>query len=169
MDKGTIQGWLLLGLVLFGIGYCASQGSGETTTSLDDQYFQDVAEQAKSDWEIEQDAANFQNYVEEQNDLENQNDFGSDIMFCADTDSMVGEYAFCKIPIAFCSYQPSEAGSPTFCNDKPYPNNDFTLVVWDQDWSDYDGRCILVDGIVTTYGGNPQIIATDRRQVQDCE
>lgn len=156
-------------VLVIGLAYCSSQGSNKSTTSAEDQYFQDVADQAKSDWEIEQDAENFNKYIEEQNNIERQNDSTTDIMLCADTDSLIGEYAFCKIPVAYCFYQPGEAGSPTFCNDEPYPNHAFTLVVWGEDWSDYDGRCILVDGIVTTYGGKPQITATGRGQVLECK
>jgi RNA polymerase-binding transcription factor DksA len=172
MNKETII-WIVLGVIA--LAYCSSQGNNDSTTSnnsrtsIEDQYSQDVADQAKSDWEIEQDAENFNKYVEEQNDIESQNNSITDIMLCADTGSLIGEYAFCKIPVAYCSYQPGETGSPTFCNDRPYPNNAFTLVVWGDDWSDYDGRCILVDGIVTTYNGKPQIIGTDRRQVLDCK
>lgn len=166
MKKETIF-WIVLGVIA--LAYCSSQGNNNSTTSIEDQYQQDVADQAKSDWEIEQDAENFNNYIEEQNNIERQNNSTTDIMLCADTGNLIGEYVFCKIPVTYCSYQPSETESPTFCNDEPYPNNAFTLVVWGEDWSDYDGKCILVNGIVTIYDGKPQITATGRGQVLECK
>jgi hypothetical protein len=172
MKKETIF-WIVLGVIA--LAYCSSRGnnnsitSNNSTPSIEDQYLQDVADQAKSDWEMEQDAENFNNYIEEQNNIERQNNSTADMMLCADTGNLVGEFAFCKIPVAYCSYQPSEAGSPTFCNDEAYPNNAFTLVVWGEDWSDYDGKCILVNGNVTIYDGKPQITATGRGQVLECK
>lgn len=90
------------------------------------------------------------------------------ILLCKDTYSKVGSNVMCKIPRAYCSYQPSTKGKPTFCNDARYPNNNFTLVVWGQDWSDLDGRCIIVSGRVNLYDGKPQIEATTRSQVTYC-
>jgi SH3-like domain-containing protein len=89
-------------------------------------------------------------------------------LLCANTNSYLGQVVTCKIPKAYCSYQPSASGSPTFCNDKPYPNHNFTLVVFGEDWSDYDGKCLLVTGLITSYIGLPQINATNRSQVASC-
>lgn len=50
-------------------------------------------------------------------------------------------------------------GSPTFCNDIPYPNQDFRLVIIGEDWSDYDGQSIVVAGTLSRYRGLLQIIA----------
>ncbi len=90
-------------------------------------------------------------------------------VLCKDTGGNIGEYVFCKIPNAHCSYQPGEMGSPTFCNDEPYPNHAFTLIVWREDWSDLDGKCIYVDGVISAYDGKPQITATGRGQVLECK
>jgi hypothetical protein len=90
------------------------------------------------------------------------------VLLCADTGTHIGEYLSCKIPRAYCSYQPSVSGSPTFCNDAPYPTNNFTLVVWGSDFSRYDGQCIIVSGLITRYNGKPQITAEGQPQVSYC-
>ena len=87
---------------------------------------------------------------------------------CATMSGRAGELVKCKIEHAYCSYQPSTSGSPTFCNNAPYPNHDFTLLVWGEDWSDYDGECIVVSGIVSIYQGKPQIEAFGRSQISLC-
>lgn len=79
------------------------------------------------------------------------------ILFCRNTNTYIGEYVTCKIPRAYCSYQPNVSGSPTFCNDAPYPNHDFTYVVWGRDFSSLDGQFLLVSGYVSLYKGKSQI------------
>ena len=86
-------------------------------------------------------------------------------LLCKDTYNMVGSTVKCKIPRAYCSYQYTTSGRPTFCNDAQYPNHNFILVVWGSDWSDLDGRCIIVSGRVSFYDGKPQIEASNRSQV----
>lgn len=88
---------------------------------------------------------------------------------CSETADQIGEQVSCRIERAYCEYYPSVDGSPTFCNDRPYPNHKFTLVVFDEDWSDYDDECIIVSGFVTLYRGRPQIQAFSRSQVSYCE
>ena len=80
----------------------------------------------------------------------------------------IGQIVTVQIDRAYCSYRPDVNGSPTFCNDAPYPTHDFTMLVWDQDWSDYDGRCICVYGKVTPYKGKPQIVLESRSDVSVC-
>jgi len=65
---------------------------------------------------------------------------------CTETGALSGHNVTCIITRAFCSYQPKTLGKPTFGNDAPYPSHHFALVVWGQDWSDYDGRCLKVTG-----------------------
>jgi Bacterial SH3 domain len=89
-------------------------------------------------------------------------------IYCANTKSYAGSYVTCKIPFAYCEYQPSTSGSPTFCNDAPYPRNNFTLVFWSIDRSDLGGKCILVSGYVELYNGKPQIVADSSTQVSYC-
>jgi hypothetical protein len=85
---------------------------------------------------------------------------------CAD--SVVGQSTTCRIARAYCDYRPDVEGAPTFCNDAPYPSNSFTLLIWGEDWSDYDGKCLDVTGLVVRYKGKPEIVATSRSQVELC-
>lgn len=81
----------------------------------------------------------------------------------------VGESVQVRVERAWCSYQPGINGAPTFCNDARYPGHAFTFLVWGQDWSDLDGRCVLVEGKVEMYDGLPQIETVDRTQVRVCD
>jgi len=66
-------------------------------------------------------------------------------------------YVTCRIQKAYCSYQPSVNGQPTYCNDAPYPDHSFTYLVWGQDVSYLNGHCLLVKGEISYYNGKPQI------------
>jgi hypothetical protein len=70
-----------------------------------------------------------------------------------------GNSTTCIIEKAYCSYQPKIKGSPTFCNDGPYPKNIFTYLVWGNDLSNLSGHCIIVSGKVILYKGKPEIEA----------
>lgn len=82
--------------------------------------------------------------------------------------AQVGEEVTCRMPHAYCSYQPLVSGSPTFCNDAPYPTHAFTLLRWGEDWSYLDGKCLLVTGSIALYQGKLQIVAESISQVQVC-
>ena len=88
------------------------------------------------------------------------------IVDCANTGA--GSFVTCRIGRANCSYRQDINGDPTFCNDAPFPSHSFTLLVWGQNWSDYDGRCLLVTGQVTRFEGKLQIVATSRSQIESC-
>jgi len=75
----------------------------------------------------------------------------------------------CKISKAYCSYKPNIKGSPTFCNDAPYPSHGFTLLVWGKDWSKFNGKCLIVTGYNHLYKGKPEIEATSESQVTICD
>jgi uncharacterized protein YraI len=90
-----------------------------------------------------------------------------DIILCSNAPAYTN--VTCKIKRAYCSYQPSTSGQPTFCNDFPYPNNQFTFLVWGSDWSDLDGYCLIVSGYIDMYAGEPQIVASSRSQVSFCQ
>jgi len=87
---------------------------------------------------------------------------------CTDTYPHIGEFVSCAIPQAYCTYHPETEGHPTVCNDPPYPDHEFTLRAWESDWSDLDGRCIIVNGLVEYYRGKPQIVPASRSQVSLC-
>jgi len=89
-------------------------------------------------------------------------------MPCSDAGRYLGKEVICMIRRAYCSYRPDIKGSPTFCNDAPYPGHEFTLLVWEQDWSEFDGECLLVTGILSRYKGKLEIIAESRSAVQRC-
>ena len=89
-------------------------------------------------------------------------------MDCWKADSYAGNTVTCQIDRAYCSFRPDIGGSPTYCNDAPYPSHSFTLLVWGSDWSDYDGKCLIVEGFVSRYNGKPQIVAEYRSQVSKC-
>lgn len=88
---------------------------------------------------------------------------------CADLADQVGHTVTCVIRQAHCSYREDIEGAPTFCNDAPFPSHDFTLLVWGQDWSEYDGRCLVVSGFLSRFEGQPQIVAESRSQVSFCD
>jgi hypothetical protein len=90
-------------------------------------------------------------------------------LLCSQTDGHVGEYVTCRIERAYCDFRPDVNGGPTFCNDRPYPNQNFQLVIFGEDWSDYDGYCIMVSGNVSLYRGVPQIQGYSRSQVSYCQ
>jgi uncharacterized protein YraI len=90
------------------------------------------------------------------------------ILLCSEMINYVGRNMVCKLPRAYCSYKPETNQSPTFCNDAPYPSQNFALVVYENDWSDLDGYCIVVTGVVTLYQGTPQIEVSSRSQVSYC-
>lgn len=79
-----------------------------------------------------------------------------------------GTFVTCQIDRAYCSYRPDVNGQPTFCNDAPFPGHSFTFLVFGQDWSDFDGHCLLVTGQITRFRGKPQIEATSRSQAEFC-
>ncbi len=94
---------------------------------------------------------------------------GSHAVPSEQAENYIGQIVTVQMDRAYCSYRPGINGSPTFCNDAPYPSHDFTMLVWDQDWSDYDGRCICVYGEVTPYKGKPQIVLESRSDVSLCD
>jgi len=89
-------------------------------------------------------------------------------ILCKDTLPNVGSKLTCTIEKSYCTYYPNTNEKPTFCHDALYPNHQFTLVAWGSDWSDYDGKCIVINGIVTNYLDKPQIEALNRSQVSLC-
>jgi hypothetical protein len=59
-------------------------------------------------------------------------------------------------------------GKPTFINfDKPYPSQDFTVMIWDDERAafgnleKYAGSQVCVYGAITMYRGKPEMILRD--------
>ena len=75
--------------------------------------------------------------------------------------------------IASTRYAHGSNGAPTYLNfDKPYPENDFTVVVWGRDRGnfpykpeDLKDHQACVYGRIDDYRGKPQIIALRPEQI----
>ena len=71
-------------------------------------------------------------------------------------------------------YAKSAKGEPTFLNlDEPYPKEVFTILIWGSDRGkfgtpedEYKGLRVCVTGKITSYRGRPEVVATDRNQVE---
>jgi hypothetical protein len=86
---------------------------------------------------------------------------------CFDTVNRIGDHISCKLEKAYCDYF-SALDSLTSCSDRPSPDHTFTLIVLGQDWSDYEGQCIIVSGYLEVERGALQIQAFHRSQVSSC-
>jgi hypothetical protein len=81
----------------------------------------------------------------------------------------LGQVKTVRIELSHCAYKPGINGSPTFCNDQPYPDHVFTYLVWGQDWSHFDQACVLVTGEIVEYGGKSQIEVEEEGQIVPCD
>jgi endonuclease G len=86
----------------------------------------------------------------------------------------VGEQGTVCGMVASSRYVSTSHSKPTFLNfGKPYPQEEFTVVIWSDDRSKfghpeetYLHKNICVTGDITSYRGTPQIIARDPRQIK---
>jgi hypothetical protein len=90
------------------------------------------------------------------------------IVACFEMADRIGDIIKCKMEKAYCDYLPDVEGSPTFCSDRPAPDHVFALVVFGEDWSSYDGQCLLVSGYLEVDRGTLQIQALQPSQVSSC-
>jgi hypothetical protein len=86
-----------------------------------------------------------------------------------DAANYLGQVITVRVALSYCAYKPGINGSPTFCNDQPYPNHGFTYLVWGEDWSHYDQMCVLVSGEIVEYDGKQQIVVEEEEQITPCE
>jgi DNA/RNA endonuclease YhcR with UshA esterase domain len=71
-------------------------------------------------------------------------------------------------------YAKSSKGEPTFLNlDEPYPREVFTILIWGSDREkfgmpedEFKGLRVCVTGKITSYRGRPEIVATEREQIE---
>jgi hypothetical protein len=85
----------------------------------------------------------------------------------------VGEYAEVCGVIADTNYARRSRGSPTYLNfDKPYPESEFTAIVWGKDRKHFAvkpetllNHKACVYGKIETYKGKPQIILVRPEQI----
>ncbi len=72
------------------------------------------------------------------------------------------------------SFASESRGQPTFLNfDKPYPNQVFTVVIWGTDRQKFEepekkyrDKQLCASGVIGTYRGIPQIVATEPGQLK---
>jgi hypothetical protein len=88
---------------------------------------------------------------------------------CLGLANRVGDHISCKMERAYCDYLPVLEGGQTLCSDRPAPDHTFTLMVSGEDWSDLDGRCLIVSGYLEINKGMLQIQALSRDQVSFCD
>jgi hypothetical protein len=87
--------------------------------------------------------------------------------------SHVGEAATVCGTVASANYAVRTKGQPTFLNlDQPYPQQVFTILIWGSDRSkfgspevDSKGKRLCATGVIQSYKGKPEIVATDPRQL----
>jgi hypothetical protein len=87
---------------------------------------------------------------------------------CFEAFERIGDEITCKMERAYCDYFPEVEGSPTVCVDRPAPDHNFALIALDQDWREYDGKCLVVKGLLDIDWGVLQIHALRRDQVSLC-
>jgi hypothetical protein len=76
--------------------------------------------------------------------------------------------------VASTRYAKSSKGQPTFLNlDEPYPKEVFTILIWGSDREkfgtpedEYQGLRVCASGNITSYRGRPEIVATERGQIE---
>lgn len=99
--------------------------------------------------------------------------FGQKKLIPSEAKEHFGETATVCGEVVSTRYAESSKGQPTFLNlDKPYPNQIFTAVIWGENRSkfgkpedDYKGKQICVSGKITAYAGQPEIVATEPKQI----
>jgi DNA/RNA endonuclease YhcR with UshA esterase domain len=77
--------------------------------------------------------------------------------------------------VASSRYLSTSRSRPTFLNlGRPYPNEDFTVVIWPEDRAKfgepetkYFHKNICVTGEITLYRGSPEIIARSSPQIRE--
>jgi hypothetical protein len=85
----------------------------------------------------------------------------------------IGETATVCGVVASTRYAAGTKGQPTFLNfDLPYPRQLFSVVIWGSDRPKFGtpdttlmGKRTCVTGIIQSFGGKAEIIATDPRQL----
>jgi len=91
-----------------------------------------------------------------------------------DAKDHVGEQATVCGKVASTHFAKSTKGEPTFLNlDEPYPRQNFTILIWGRDRykfgapeTRYRDAQVCVTGTITTYRGNPEVVASDSGRVQ---
>lgn len=93
----------------------------------------------------------------------------ADWVLSSEAKDFLGQVKTVRVETSHCSYKAGINGSPTFCNDQPYPDHAFTYLIWGLDLSHYDQECILVTGEISAYDGKPQIVVDEVTQMEFCD
>lgn len=92
----------------------------------------------------------------------------------AEAKDHIGERATVCGKVASTHYAKSSKGEPTFLNlDEPYPKEIFTILIWGSDREkfgtpeiEYWDVRVCVTGKITSYRAVPEIVATERAQIE---
>ncbi|MFZ1972163.1 MAG: hypothetical protein WAU89_04910 [Candidatus Acidiferrales bacterium] len=92
----------------------------------------------------------------------------------AEAKGHIGERATVCGKVASAHYARSSKGEPTFLNlDEPYPREVFTILIWGSDREkfgspelEYKASRICATGKIINFRGVPEIIATERPQIE---
>jgi hypothetical protein len=92
----------------------------------------------------------------------------------AEAKDHIGDRATVCGKVVSTHYAKSPKGAPTFLNlDEPYPKEVFTILIWGSDREkfgapedEYKGLRVCVTGKITSYRGRPEIVATERGQIE---
>jgi hypothetical protein len=83
----------------------------------------------------------------------------------AEAYSHEGEMATVCGKVTGVHYAANSRGKPTFINfDKPYPSQDFTVMIWDDDrpafgnLDKHTGGQLCAHGVITEYRGKPEMV-----------
>jgi DNA/RNA endonuclease YhcR with UshA esterase domain len=97
----------------------------------------------------------------------------ADALTAQEASRHVGETATVCGTVASANYAVRTRRQPTFMNlDRPYPNQIFTVVIWGADRPKFGspeanllGKHVCASGLIESYRGKPEIIATDPKQL----
>jgi DNA/RNA endonuclease YhcR with UshA esterase domain len=86
----------------------------------------------------------------------------------------IGDRATVCGKVVSTHYAKSSKGEPTFLNlDEPDPHEVFTILIWGSDREkfgtpedEYKGMRVCVTGKITSYRGRPEVVATERGQIE---
>src|ERR1700691_2927503 len=93
----------------------------------------------------------------------------------AEAKDHVGDRATVCGKVVSTHYAKNSKGEPTFLNlDEPYAKEVFTILIWGSDREkfgtpedEYKGLRVCVTGKITSYRGRPEIVATERGQIEN--
>jgi hypothetical protein len=92
----------------------------------------------------------------------------------AEAKDHIGDRATVCGKVVSTHHAKSSKGEPTFLNlDEPYPKEVFTILIWDSDREkfgapedEYRGSRVCVTGKITSYRNRPEIVATERGEIE---